>query len=519
MSIPHPNLSLDNFEKNHAMLLPFADAARGSLLPTILTDALIADNPVVFANDAFLAMIGNSREAVIGRPIMDLVGSTADSYVLSLFQAAIANNRNGLWQMKLARENNATFLSVAYLSPVMDENGKLISHKLNIVDLASLICISKERETIFPGIYDKAPGFIALSAGERHTIDYANAAYKDFVKCDDLIGRTVAEALPGMVEQGVIAILDEVYQTGKPFSASNKTISIWDPAQQCAAERRVDVVYQPLRDEVGKIIGLFCEGYDVTDLHEANEAIVALQMKMIHVSRITAMGTMAATLAHELNQPLTAISNYLAGARPIGGEVPDVGRITMALDGIKDASERAAGIINQVRQLTKHRKPIRELFNLREAVAECIKLMRLSCCAEIMIDNEVARDVVVNADRVMIQQVFINLMKNACEEMDDTDRARVSISAMEESGVLTVSVADNGPGIGPDAAATMFSWTETSKADGMGIGLSICRTIVERYRGNIWLQHTGPEGTDFRFSLPLPKPAKGAKDARPSPPR
>ena len=519
MSNLHPNASSDKFGRDHPKLLPMANVARGSLLPTILTDGLIAENPLVFANDAFLAMTGYSRDKILGCPIMDLIGDTADSYTLSLFQAAITNNHSGLWQMKLARENNVTFLGVLYLSPMMDENGKLISHSINIVDLASLICISKQRESIFPGIYDKAPGFIALSTGENHKFDYANASYKEFVKIDDLIGRTVAEALPGMVEQGVIAILNEVYRTGNPFSAWDMPIRIWDPAQQCAEERWIDVVYQPVRDESGKIIGLFCEGHDVTDLHEANEALAALQMKMIHVSRVNAMGTMAATLAHELNQPLTAISNYLAGASPIGGEPPDVVRLTKALDGIKDASERTAGIINQVRQLTKHRKPIRQPFNLKEAVGECIRLVQFSCRAEITIDNAVARDVILTADRVMIQQVMINLIKNACEEMDDTDRALVSVSAMEENGSLTVSIADNGPGVAPEAAATMFSWTESSKDDGMGIGLSICRTIVERYRGNIWLQHSGPEGSDFRFSLPLPQPAKGGKDASASPSR
>lgn len=500
----------DKFGQYHELLAPLADAASGSYMPTILSDSTIGGNTVVFVNDAFLAMTGRERDTILGRPLLDLFGDAGDAYTLALFQATIANHRNGLWQMKLARENHTTFLGVIYLSPITDETSKVIAHSVNIFDLASLICISKDRESIFPGIYDKAPGFIAISSGKDHTFEYANTSYKDFVGRADLIGKTAAEALPEIVDQGIIAILDDVFQTGIPFSASDMPISIWHPGLQRTEQRWIDVLYQHVRDQGGAIIGLFCEGHDVTDLHEANEAIAALQTKMVHVSRVNAMGTMAATLAHELNQPLTAISNYLAGTRPGGARESDLGRLIMALDGIKEASERAAGIVNHLRQLTKHQKPSQEPFNLREAVDECIRLVRSSCRAEIEFDNQVADDVIMTADRVKIQQVLINLLKNGCEAPADAEQAEVIVSAVQDDTKITVSVTDTGPGVSPEAAETMFSWTETTKDDGMGIGLSICRTIVELYRGSIWLEKTGPDGTKFRFSVPLPAPAEAA---------
>lgn len=494
----------DMFGQHHATLAPFADAASGSYMPTILADGMIKGNPVVFINDAFLALTGRARETILDRPLLDLFGDTADLYTLALFQATIANHRNGLWQMKLARENDTTFLGVVYLSPITDETNKIIAHSVNIFDLASLICISKDRESIFPGIYDKAPGFIAISSGKDHTFEYANTSYKNFVGRADLIGRTVADALPEIVDQKIIAILDEVYRTGIPFCASDLPISIWHPGLQRTEQRWIDVLYQHVRDQEGAIIGLFCEGHDVTDLHEANETIAALQMKMIHVSRVNAMGTMAAMLAHELNQPLTAISNYLGGTRSVGGRESDFSRLNMALDGIKEASERAAGIVNHLRQLTKHQKPGQEPFNLREAVDECIRLVRSSCRAEIEFDNQVASDMIMTADRVKIQQVLINLLKNGGEALAESEHALVIVSAVRDEHNLTVSVTDTGTGIPMEVAATMFSWTESTKDDGMGIGLSICRTIVELYRGSIWLERTGPNGTEFRFSLPLP---------------
>lgn len=364
-----------------------------------------------------------------------------------------------------------------------------------------------------PGIYDDAPGFIAIAAGEDHRFVYANTSYRRFVKRDDLIGRTVADALPDIAEQGFIELLDTVYRTGQPFCGKDLPITIRDPASGSLQRRWIDVLYQPVRDRNGAITGLFCEGHDVTDLHEKKEALAALEMRMIHVSRVNAMGTMAATLAHELNQPLTAISNYLAGVRIRDGRLPDAERLTMALDGIREATQRATGIIDHLRQLTKHRQHNREPFGLREAIEECVRLVQSSCGVRVGFDNRVAPDTIMTADRIKIQQVLINLIQNACEAMADTDDGQVTIGAIEDDRSVTVCVADTGPGVSPDSIATMFSWTETTKDEGMGIGLSICRTIVELYCGSIWLERSGPDGAEFRFCLPVPD--TDARDSTP----
>ncbi len=519
MSQPISNPSEIDPDHKPDIVRNLTDAVMHSFLPTIFTDALVANNPVTLANDAFLALVGHARDAVVGRPVIDLLGSVADHYTLSLFKSAISRDRNGLWQMRIIRESGATFLGVVYLTPIQNQAGRLVAHCINVVDLASLICISKDRESIFPGIYDKAPGFIALSRGQNHTYSYANASYLEFVKRGDLIGKTVAEALPEIVDAGIIAILDEVYRTGNPFSASDMPILIWDSKAERSDERWIDVVYQPVRDQDGVIIGLFCEGHDVTDLHETNAALAALQMKLIHVSRVNAMGTMAAMLAHELNQPLTAISNYVAGVRPMDGQAPDVSRLTTAMSGVKEASERAAGIIDHLRQMTKHRKPSREPFKLREAVGQCLRLVQSSYPGNIAFDNRIPGHLVVTADRVKIQQVVINLLQNACEAMANTDLAIITITAMEDDQNLTVCVADTGSGVLPEAVSTMFAWTESTKDDGMGIGLSICRTIIELYRGSIWMEHSGPDGSEFRFSLPITPEARPDDGDKGSPAR
>ncbi|MEQ5787860.1 PAS domain-containing protein [Erythrobacter sp. NFXS35] len=484
-----------------------AQAAKGSPLATVGTNSLAEGDPIVFVNDAFAAMTGAACDAVLNRPVVAVLAEYAEAAGLAGFRDALADGRSGSWRMRIVRADGAATPGIVFLSPVRDKGDRVVGHCINIVDPAAADAWPDERGGISPANYDKAPGFIAIAKGADHRFEYTNAAYRAFVRRDHLIGRTVAEALPEMAEQGVLDLLDEVYRTGAPFCGSDLPISVRDPATNCLERRWIDVLYQPLRDGSGAICGLFCEGQDVTDLHKVNRTLAALEMKMIHASRVNAMGTMAATLAHELNQPLTAITNYLAGARTEGERAPDVERLKTALDGIGEATRRASGILDHLRQLTRHRKPLREPFNLREAVAECMRLVGSSCRTAIGFDNRVPGDTIMIADRIKIQQVLINLLQNACEAMAEADPALATIAASADDRGITVCIADTGPGVTPEAKATMFSWTESLKREGMGIGLSICRTIVELYGGRIWLEHSGPEGSEFRFWLPWPAAA------------
>lgn len=503
MSALNKPSQISQSRRNSEDLGPLADFSYRSPMPTIFVNSLHNGSPIAFSNDAFLAMMGFTRDDILNQPIMALFGDTADPITIGLLQTTLASGGIGYWQINFQRANKSTFFGVIYVAPVWDEDRALIGHVVNAVDLAAMLCISRETKSIYPQIYDKAPGFIAMSRGENHTFTYANASYLDFVKRDDIVGKTVAEAIPEVVDQGILATLDEVYRTGIPFYQKDMPVNIWNPELGRLEERWTDVVYQPVRDDSGAIIGLFCEGYDVTEIHETNAALAALQTQMLHVSRVNAMGTMATTMAHELNQPLTAIANYLAWVKQIEGEEPDVKRLLMALEGIKEASTRASGLINQLRQLTKHRQPSREPFALREAIDECVRLVRSTCRAEIRFDNRVPADLNMTADRVKMQQVLINLLQNACDAMAKTDPAVITFDAVQEDRAITISVADTGPGVPAEAQATIFSWTDSSKDTGMGIGLSICRTIIDLYRGNIWLESSGPQGTEFRFSIPL----------------
>jgi signal transduction histidine kinase len=360
------------------------------------------------------------------------------------------------------------------------------------------------RRNEFHALYEHAPGFIATAEGPDHRFTFANASYERFVGRTNLVGRTVAEALPEMRDQGFIALLDQVYRTGKPYIAQSVPMQVRDPASGQMQQRYASFVYQPVRDADGVITGLFCEGFDATEQHEAATALAALQGEMIHRARVNVMGMMATTLAHELNHPLSAIDNYAEGMLRLAAAAPGTGdHLVQALHGIREASHRAALIIRNLREMTRRREPLHSVFDLKLAADECVRLVAVAVGPAIRITNRIDPDIAVRADRIQIQQVIINLVRNACDAVVPADTCEVWLSARSQGDRLTVSVHDSGTGVAVEAAEHIFSWSISSKEAGMGFGLTICRMIIEAHHGRIWLENSGPGGSEFCFSVPV----------------
>jgi two-component system sensor kinase FixL len=263
-----------------------------------------------------------------------------------------------------------------------------------------------------------------------------------------------------------------------------------------------------VRDADNAITGLFCEGYDLTERHEAAHALYALQSEMIYHSRVNTMGTMATMLAHELNQPLSAIANYSAGIlRLLDPTVPEAQSVIDAVEAIREASWRAAEIIRNLNEMTKRRKTAQVVFNLKAAVSECTRMVRATVSPSIGIVEDIPEALMLEADRVQIQQVIINLLRNACDAVAVADRQMVSVTAQVEGEKIVVCVGDTGPGVSVEAAQAIFSRIESPKIGGMGLGLSICRSILDAHLGRIWLDNSGSQGARFCFSLPrMPVP-------------
>lgn len=254
----------------------------------------------------------------------------------------------------------------------------------------------------------------------------------------------------------------------------------------------------------GSIIRWYGTLEDIDEQSIAAQKLRQMQAELIHVSRLSAMGTMASTLAHELNQPLTAITNYVRGSRRLLAGHPALATVDHGLEAADRNAVRAGEIIRRIRdQVTKGEVP-RRPTDLSDLIHEASSLAMIDA-RESGIDLRVDLDCdpfTVLVDRIQIQQVLLNLLRNAAEAIAGSSLRRIAIKATARSPHLCqVAVCDTGPGISEECAKRLFDPFNTSKSDGMGIGLSISKTIIEAHGGEIWHEPAPGGGAIFGFSL------------------
>ena len=241
-------------------------------------------------------------------------------------------------------------------------------------------------------------------------------------------------------------------------------------------------------------------------LHAANARAHELQSELLHVSRLSNMGEMASALAHELNQPLAAVTSYLQGSRRLLQDSAEE-KATLVREALRKATEqtlRAGDIIRRLREFVAHGETEKRVESLGKIVEETVTLSRLASkegLVDVAVDIEPEADLAV-IDKVQIQQVLLNLVRNAIEAMKDCERRKLSIAARSEAdGMIAIEVADTGSGLSPEVAGKLFQPFTTTKAHGLGVGLSISRTIVESHGGQIEALPNDGGGTIFRFTL------------------
>ena len=280
------------------------------------------------------------------------------------------------------------------------------------------------------------------------------------------------------------------------------------------------LVYEaPLVDADGRQTGWMSSIQDITERKRAEELNRQQQEKLETSARLATMGEMSSMLAHELNQPLAAISSYTAGALNVlertgksseSDEAKMAGMLRHALEQARQQAQRAGQIIRSVHEFVKKREPRREpvtIASVVEGVRALVELQARQAGATLRIELPPALPAVL-ADRVMLEQVLLNLTRNGIEAMLDTplDQRVLRITAAygtgTEDGVVSVSVIDRGHGISPDVAAGLFSPFYSTKLDGMGMGLSICRTAIEFHGGTLSHAPNPDGGTIFSFALP-----------------
>jgi len=249
---------------------------------------------------------------------------------------------------------------------------------------------------------------------------------------------------------------------------------------------------------------------DITAERQAAETIAQQQAHLMHSSRLAALGQMVAAITHEVSQPLAAISNFAAACSlAVSQPVPDMARLRQFVDAIVQQSLRAGQILNRIRSFVRRTEPLRLPCDLRDIIEESMQLMQADLRhRQVRAETQICpAESPVLADRVQIQQVLVNLITNACEAMDRLPRAErqlwIRCQRDDTESIVRVEVQDNGPGLDPACALKLFEAFQTSRPEGLGMGLAICRDIVTEHHGTIRAIESSGSGMLFQFKLPL----------------
>lgn len=320
---------------------------------------------------------------------------------------------------------------------------------------------------------------------------------------EEAIGRNVSMLMPSPYREQHDGYLRRYLETGE-----RRIIGI---GRVVVGERKDGSTF-PMELAVGEMSSggkRFFTGFirDLSERQQTESRLQELQSELVHISRLTAMGEMASALAHELNQPLTAIANYLKGCRRLLDGRPDEqsDMVSDALDKANEQALRAGDIIRRLRDFVARGETERRVERVAKLIDEASAIALVGAKERgirVRYALDPAADLVL-ADRVQVQQVLINLMRNAIEAMDEAGRRELVISVQRADGdMVAMSVSDTGPGFGAETRARLFQPFFTTKRQGMGVGLSISRTIIEAHGGEIRAEDNPGGGAVFRFTLP-----------------
>ena len=337
--------------------------------------------------------------------------------------------------------------------------------------------------------------------GMDDTIAYWNRGAEELYGWhrDEALGKRTRDLLNTQFSQSQSAIRDALLKDGR---WEGELIHTGKGGDRIIVSSR----WSLQKNETGKPIAVLETNTDVTAETQARETLLTTQAALAHATRVATLGELTATIAHEINQPLAAIvTSGDAALRWLAREQPDLQEARAAIDRVISDGRRAGEVIRRVRSLAKKSEQRKALLSINDVVEESLALVQREIAGHgIAVQRELATGLApIQADRIQLQQVLINLIMNAVQAMDSVDERRLVLRTFAgEDGSVNVQVRDSGPGLDEDAEKRVFDTFFTTKPAGMGMGLSICRSIVEAHEGRIWTIRNEDRGATFQLNLP-----------------
>ena len=407
------------------------------------------------------------------------------------------------------RKDGSEFLADISITPLRRAGGELRGFAKVIHDVTERRAAERaleKRERHLHSILATVPDAMVVIDEQGTMISFSAAAERLFGYAEDeVLGKNVSMLMPNPDRDRHDSYLQRYLETGVPRIIGTGRIVTGLRADRTTFPMKLSVG-EALTDEQRLFTGFV---QDLTERNEFEAQLEQLKSELIHVSRLSAMGTMASTLAHELNQPLTAIATYGEAAGTVlenpGPEEHEM--LREIFTEITAQSLRAGAIVRRLRDFVARGETAKTVEDLPKLINEASALALVGS-RESGVSVQFAYDpeaTPVLVDKVQIQQVLINLMRNAMEAMEGCPVRRLSVTtSLLDPDSVQVSVADTGAGIAPDMRERLFEAFASTKSSGMGLGLSICRTIVEAHGGRIRANAAEGGGTEFQFTLVRP---------------